>query len=111
MLDMKLNKRKRADHVVRVIEATAEGKTIIYMDESNCGPFLRRFQGRSRRGTRCSVKAATSRGPNVHIIGAFSQIDILHWERRYGSFLKEDCAQWLRQALRRSEEPCYELVL
>ena len=78
------------------------------MDETNCNLFLRRSQGRSRRGTRCSVKAATSRGPNIHVIGAISQTGLVYWERRRGSFLKEDCAEWLRQALRRCEEPYHQ---
>lgn len=105
------NKRKRAEYVQRVMEATGAGKTIMYMDETNCNLFLRRSQGRSRRGTRCCVKAATSRGPNVHVIGAICQTGLVFWERRRGSFLKEDCAEWLRQALRRSDEPYDQLAV
>ena len=46
--------------------------------------FLRRSFGRSRKGTRCTVKAPTSKGKNV--IGGISQTGLLYFERRRGSF-------------------------
>ena len=105
------NKEKRALYARKVTEAVGAGKTVLYMDETDVNLFLRRSQGRSLKGTRCSVKATTARGPNVHVIGAMTQTRIVYWERRRGSLRKDDCNQWLREALRRCPEPCEELVV
>ena len=98
------NKTQRAQYVRRLMECTGNGKTVVYIDDTNCNLFLRRSEGRSRRGTRCSVKAATSKGPNVHIIGAVTQTGLIYWQRKRGSYRKEDCAEWLREVLRRCPE-------
>ena len=98
------NKEKRADFVRKVMEANGAGKTVLFMDETNVNLFLRRSEGWSRRGSRCCVKTATSKGDNVHIIGAISQTGPVYWERRRGSFRKEDCLEWLRRALRHCNE-------
>ena len=105
------NKEKRASYARKVTEVVGAGKTVLYMDETNINLFLRRSQGRSRKGTRCSVKAATAKGPNIHVIGAMTQTGIVYWESRRGSFKKDDCNQWLREALRRCPEPREELVV
>ena len=76
------NRRKRAECVQTVMSAHGNGKHIIYIDESKCNLFLRRSEGRSRKGTRCIVKSASSRGKNIHIIGAVSQTGLVYWERR-----------------------------
>ena len=76
------NKDKRATYVQSLMTAIGQGKRLIYIDESNCNLFLRRSQGRSRRGTRCCLKVATTRGSNVHIIGAISQTGRVFWERQ-----------------------------
>lgn len=105
------NRRKRAAYVTSVMEALGQGKTVVYMDESNVNLFIRRGCGRSRKGTRCSVKAPASKGHNVHIIGAISQTGMVYWERRRGSFRKEDCKNWVRCMLRASQCPMGRLVL
>ena len=99
------NKQKRALFVQQVMQANGQGRTIIYIDETNVNLFLRRSQGRSLRGVRCSVKAANARGPNIHVIGAMSQTGMVHWERRRGSFRKDDCKEWLRRALEACPTP------
>ena len=105
------NKEKRATFVRKVMEANGAGKTILYMDETNVNLFLRRSEGRSRRGTRCSVKTATSKGDNIHVIGAINQTGLVYWERRRGSFRKDDCCEWLRRALRHCPEPMDSIVV
>ncbi|KAF0299222.1 hypothetical protein FJT64_003510 [Amphibalanus amphitrite] len=81
------------------------------MDETNVNLFLRRSEGRSRRGQRCCVKVATGKGDNIHVIGAISQTGMVYWERRRGSFRKEDCCEWLRRALRHCPEPMENVVV
>lgn len=105
------NKSKRAEFVKKIMEANGAGKTVVYIDETNCNLFIRRSQGRSRRGTRCSVKVATSQGANVHVIGAVSQTGLVYWERRRGSFRKEECQEWLRRALRHCPQPMNRTVV
>ena len=105
------NKTKRAEYVQKVMEATGTGRTVIYINETNVNLFMRRSQGRSRRGTRCSVKAATSKGPNIHVIGAMSQTGVVYWERRRGSYKKADCGEWLGRALQACASPLHQVTV
>ena len=85
------NKEKRRDYVQALMDKMGQGKFIIFIDESNCNLFLRRTQGSSRKGTRCSVKSPTSKGKNIHIIAGISQQGLVHWERRRGNYKRDDC--------------------
>ena len=105
------NKEKRAEYCSSLLSYIGAGKYVIYIDETNFNLFLRRSEGRSRRGTRCSVKAPTSKGKNVHVIGAVSQTGLVYWERRRGSYKKPDCQEWLRSVLRRVDEPLTNVVI
>ena len=62
-----INKERRSEYVTNLMAANAS-KHVIYIDETNINLFLRRGAGRSRKGTRCSVKTPTARGKNVHIV-------------------------------------------
>ena len=105
------NKTKRAYYVSRLMEESGNGKTIVYIDETNCNLFLRRSFGRSRKGTRCAVKAPTSKGKNVYVIGGISQTGLLYFERCRGSFKKEDCKEWLISLLRSITESLSQIVI
>lgn len=105
------NKRKRAEYVQALMSAIGEGRRVIYIDESNCNLFLRRQEGRSKKGSRCIVKCPTGRGKNVHILGAVSQTGIVFWERRRGSYKKEDCCDWLRRLLRQVIDDIQNVVI
>ena len=104
------NRRRRAAYVTSLMEATGDGKYIIYIDECNVNLFLRRFAGRSKKGSRCSIKLPTCRGKNVHVIGAISQRGLVYLERRRGSYTKEESREWTRRMLRAAQEP-YDNVL
>lgn len=106
-----INKNKRADYVRSLMAASGLGKRLIYIDESNSNLFLRRLQGRSKKGMRCSVKAACARGPNVHIIGGISQLGLVYWERRRGSYKNYDCCEWLRTLLRSVHDNMERIVI
>ena len=105
------NKRKRANYVSSVMSLIGRGKYIIYIDETNCNLFLRRSFGRSKKGLRCCVKVPTSKGKNVHVIAGISQTGLIYWERRRGSYRKDDCCQWLRSLLRHAQEPMNNIVV
>lgn len=105
------NRRKRAAYVADVMAAIGQGKKVIYIDECNANLFLRRSNGRSRKGTRCSIKTPTSKGRNIHIVGGISQTGLVYWERRRGSYKKEACNAWMRELLRRVQEPMDRVVV
>ena len=94
------NRRRRAEYVSAHMAAVGHGKVMIYVDETNINLFLRRSCGRSKKGTRCLVKTPTSKGKNLHIIGAITQTGLVFWERRRGSYTKEECHEWTRRMLR-----------
>ena len=73
-----VNREKRMLYVNRLLAFQGNGKKIIYMNETNVNLFLCRKLGRRQKGTRCSVKSPTSRGKNIHIIGAISQTGLLY---------------------------------
>ena len=105
------NKIKRRDYVRNLMGEMGNNKMVIFIDETNVNLFLRRSQGRSRKGTRCSLKSPTSKGKNVHVIGGISQRGLVYWERRRGSYRKEDCCEWLRNMLRALPEPMSNIVV
>lgn len=110
-LNSDVNLTKRAEYVRNLMRFIGERKKIIYIDETNCNLFLRRTQGRSRRGTRCLVKVPTSKGPNVHVLGGISQTGIIHIERKRGHYKKDDCCAWLRTMLRQVHEDMDQVVV
>ena len=74
-------KTKRAYYVSRLMEESENGITIVDIDETNCNLFFRRSFGRyARKGTRCAVKAPTSKGKNVHVIGGILQTGLQYFE-------------------------------
>ena len=105
------NKEKRRYYVQALMDKSGQGKLIIFIDETNCNLFLRRSEGRSRKGTRCTVKCPTSRGKNVHIIAGISQQGLVYLERRRGSYKKDDCCDWLRCMLRAVTQPLNNVVV
>ena len=77
-----VNKSKRVEYVSKLMSAIGEGKTIIYIDETNCNLFIRRSIGLSIKGTRYAIKAPTTKGKNVHVLAGITQTGIVYWERR-----------------------------
>ena len=62
--------------------------------------------GRSKKGARCLVKTPANKLENVHIIGANPNtglgLDGPYWERRRGSYIKEECHGLMQRMLRAS---------
>ena len=109
---IQLKIKKKIIICFKLMDAFGAGKTVIYIDETNLNLFLRRHFGRDRKWTRCSVKAATSRDKNVYIIiGGICQSGFVYWERRRGSYKKEDWNEWLRALLRIVDEPITNIVI
>ena len=67
------NKALRKQYVEKITQMSEEGKTVIFIDESNVNLFLRRSRGRAPVGSRAVVKIPTTKGANIHMIGAMTQ--------------------------------------
>lgn len=105
------NKLKRKAFVEAVQNEEDNGKHIIYIDETNINLFIRRNFGRAPKGTKCIVQCPTSRGKNIHIIGAISKQGLVYSQKRRGSYRKDDCCAWLKAMLLRVTEPLDRVVV
>ena len=76
-----------------------ENKTIIWMDESNINLYCRRTQGRAAAGQRAAVALPGSKGPNVHVIGAITNFQIIKWNRLRGAFRSQNAKDWVADML------------
>lgn len=92
-------KQMRQQYVQAVSDWMAQGKTIIWMDETNINLFCRRSQGRARAGARAVCKLPNSKGPNVHVIAAVSAYELVYWTRRRGAFSAEKANAWILEML------------
>lgn len=105
------NEQKWKEYVETLMDRIEHEKTIIYVDETNTSLFLRRSQGRSRKGVRCMLKGPAARAKNIHILAGISQNGIVYWERKRGSYRKDECHDWLRRMLRSITEPLDNIVV
>ena len=87
------HKARRSQYVSFLMSFVGLGEYIIYIDESNCNLFLRR--------------------PFLllHVIAGISQPGFIYWERRRGSYRKDDCCQGLRSLLRQVHKPMSDVVI
>ena len=93
------NKGKRARYMEQFFNARSEGRTPVWVDETNFNLYCKRNQGRSKVGTRASVILPSSKGANLHIIGAMTSTQLLLTSTRRGSFKRQDCLQWFRELI------------
>ena len=77
-----------------------EGRTPIWIDETNFNLYLKKNQGWSKVGIRASVVIPANIGANLHIIGAISGTRLVNNDStRRGSFKRNDYMQWFRDLL------------
>lgn len=93
------NRRKRREYVELLLQSRANGRTIIWIDETNFNLYCRRKEGRSKIGHRAKIIIPTCKGSNLHCIGAMSSTRILSFEHRRGSYKSAECKVWLRQLI------------
>lgn len=93
------NKRKRKIYVEKLENYRQAGMRLVWMDETNINLHCTRNQGWSIRGTRARVAVTSSRGANLHIIGAIDETGFLDYTVKRGSFNKITFQQWLRRLL------------
>jgi hypothetical protein len=85
-VNCEINKQLPCDFTRSVMEYAAQGKVLIFLDETNFNLFCRRSRGRSLRGTRAVVRLPNSKGPNLHIICAMATTGEMFWVRKRGAF-------------------------
>ena len=76
-----------------------ENSHVVYIDETNLNLFTRREYGRSTEGKRVISTMPASKGPNIHIIGAISQNGLEYWEKRRGSYKKEEASNFVKRLI------------
>ena len=60
------NKIKRMQYLETLFDARANGRTLIWIDETNFNLYRRRKEGRSKIGTRAAVVLPSSKGAYLH---------------------------------------------
>ena len=98
------NKAKRARYIEGLFNARSEGRTIIWIDESNFNLYCKRKQGRSKIGSRASIIQPTCKGQNLHCIGAMSSNQMIHFSTHRGSYTRNECLDWFRELVSKCEE-------
>lgn len=93
------NKVKRREYVEKILQSRANGRSLVWIDESNFNLYCRRKEGRSKIGHRAHVIVPASKGTNLHCIGAMSSTQIISFEHRRGSYKAEDCKAWFRRLI------------
>ncbi|KAF7692991.1 hypothetical protein CDIK_2320 [Cucumispora dikerogammari] len=94
------NKEKRKVFVEKLFNYQGFNMPIVYMDETKLNIHISRSERRSARGTRCSTVSAGYKSANVHTIGAISNLGLIHYELRRGSFKKENAIEWVKTCFR-----------
>jgi len=93
------NKMLRRDFARQLLNYQADNVPLLFMDETNFNLYISRSQGRSKKGTRCRHITAGSRGANIHVIGCISNMGLIHYEVKRGSFKKPDAKEFVRNCL------------
>lgn len=91
------NKAKRRDFLIALTSALGNGKRIVWQDETNFNVWCTRGTGWSRIDQRAVAPRCTTKGQNLHIIGAVEQtLGVVYHTIREGSLKKEDFLEWLK---------------
>lgn len=96
-----INKTKRAEYVHKLNEFIRMEKHVVWVDETNFNLFCRRTRGRAVSGSRAVLQLPTSKGPNVHVIGAISTYGVLTMDRRRGAFRSSNANEWMREVFQK----------
>ena len=63
-----------------LLDYQGQNLPILFMNETNFNSHISCSEGRSVRGTHCTVAAAASKGANIHVIGCISTLGLIHHE-------------------------------
>ena len=71
------NRVKTANYITEFFQYRAEGRTFVWVDETNFNLYCNRKEGRSKVGTRASIVMPASKLANLHCIGTMTIQPIL----------------------------------
>jgi len=89
-----VNKRKWKELVQKIIDSH-----VVFIVENNFTLCTKREYGRSEKGESPFSRDPSSKGPNVHVIGAIPSHGVECWESRRGSYKKVNTADYVRLLL------------
>ena len=91
------NKEKWRDFLRTLVGAIGNGKRIVWQDETNVNVWCTWSTRCSHVGRTAVAARCTSKGPNLHIIGAIEPtIGVIYYTIQQGSLKKEDFLVWLQ---------------
>ena len=93
------NKRFRSIYVENIMRDRANGRNLVWVDDTNFNLYCRRKKGRSKIGCRAIVIQTASKGDNLHCIGAKTSSRLVKFDSRRASFTSESCKAWMRELI------------
>lgn len=90
-------KEKRFQYSQALLERHLGGCRFYCMDETNMNIHCKRSNGRARKGERAVARSTTSKGPNIHVVGAMSSHALVKYKVKRGAFRTADMAQWMKE--------------
>ena len=93
------NKIKRLQYLELLHESRSNGRTLIWIDETNFNLYCKLSQGRSKIGTKAAVVLPCSKGANLHCIGAMSDSKMLLFTTQRGSFKADSFNEWIKELI------------
>ena len=98
------NKVKRANYITEFFQHRAEGRTFVWIDETNFNLYCKRKEGCSKVGTRASIVMPACKGANLLCIGAMTTTNLVRFTTKRGAFKSPDCIEWFTELI----EACAE---
>ncbi|POM68757.1 hypothetical protein PHPALM_15037 [Phytophthora palmivora] len=92
-----INKEKRRDFAIKLLQYVAEAKNIFYVDEANFNLWCSRNFGWSKAGTRTVEMNASSKARNIHASACISRDGLAHCEGRFGSYKAPQANVYMRR--------------
>ncbi|KAJ0392576.1 hypothetical protein P43SY_003430 [Pythium insidiosum] len=93
-------KIRRKEYILKIMKAQADGKHVIFFDETGYNLCCARNRGWSRRGTRAVHVRDISRGQSLNVICAISEDGVEYVKYLFGSTKADTVAEFVRRLLR-----------
>lgn len=91
------NKEKCILYLTKLFKAQFARRTIIWVDETNFNLYCKWREGQAKIGSRTSVVVPSSKGANLHFIGAMSANQWIHFTTQRRAFKNAECSEWFRE--------------
>ena len=88
------NKIICATYLEELFAGRANGRTLVWMDETNFNLYCRRREGHSKISARADVVLPASRGANFHCIGPMTSSKMVLFITHRSVFKSQGCCAW-----------------